>query len=224
MAALAAVLPLSVLAASDLKPVDFEEFQCGDSALGVMLTVKLFGQQVKSLFDHVLPDGKRADHMTPPDADGWRKFEFAVVETDRDSSGSQQRPFRKWDLTGRMRRVDGNCELSGLTFKRDWVADVGEHVIDKCFRYFAFMAGYRSEDDLKFAIRLMNASRGNLDWITRTVIAVKDDPIMEINPSGQRLRMAYGQHVLQCQRDIEQGRLVFEAADVDELRRTAKGE
>ncbi|MCZ0942498.1 MAG: hypothetical protein OXJ53_05535 [Gammaproteobacteria bacterium] len=162
--------------------------------------------------------------MTPPDADGWRKFEFAVIETSRDGSGSVQRPFRKWDLTGRVRRVDGNCELSDLTFKRDWVADVGEHVIKKCFRYFAYMAGYRSEDDIDFAIRLMAATPGNKDWMIRTTMAVKDDPIMELNPSGGSLRMAYGQHVLQCQREIDAGRLTFEAADVEELRRAARGE
>ena len=227
--AVAIFLPLGSLAASDLKRTDFEKFQCGGDER-YHLEAKLVGvlmAEAPKHFEHWWTDTERDRQMGSPDANGWREFEYPFVETEwgKDERGPvAQKPWRKWDLTGRVRKGDGDCELADLDASRDWVADVNEHVINECFRYYAHLAGYRSEDDLDLAVRLMGATQGNLGWITRTVIAVKDDPIMEISPSGGSLRMVYRQHVRQCQREIDEGRLAFEAADMDDLRRMARGE
>ena len=229
MAALAALLPLYGLASDDLKPVDFENFQCGEDTLDYVIGRVMF-REIPKTFEHWWPDGDRSQYIGSPDADGWRRFEDPFQETVMGPHKSRVgkvalKPWRRWDLIGRVRQWEGGCELDGLAYRRAWVDDVTEHVLDKCFRYYyVSTTGDTREKDVERAVRVMQVSKGNRDWMVRTVESVRDSPLMADNPSGSRLSMAYGHYVLQCESEIEAGDLEFVMADMEEIRRVARGE
>lgn len=204
----------------DLKPTDLEKFSCSGETvnLGMSLALKVDKHQDQFLETLHIYDGDRHSYMGPPDADGWRRFEHPFLDTsqERDENGRRfaAKPFRLWKLVG---RVGPDCEFADLAFERDWVSEITGNVIDKCFRYYAWMAGNRSEADIKLAIRLLTESQTGPDsWMVRKIIEVRDNVKNDYGSSdvsGGMLRFAYGRHVIQCQDDIEQGKLAFQIPD-----------
>lgn len=202
-----------------LKPTDFKKISCGDegnwSTLDLGLTLSAVVNEHRDQFHESLQsyDRNRHSYISGAEADGWQRFEYPFLDTvrERDEDGKwfAAKPFRLWKLVGQVRSGVEECEFADLAFERDWVSEISENVIDKCFRYYAAMAGNRSQEDIQLAIRLLKESQSGADsWWVRKIIEVRDDPWVK-ERSGSALGMAYGQHVIQCQSDMEQGKLLF---------------
>ena len=140
-----------------------------------------------------------------PDADGSRLATMYLQETERED-GRKVEPWRRQMGVARVRWEGDACEVLELSVERDWTAEITEHVVDRCLRYYAARAGVR--EDMDIALQLLRD--GNEGWASSMIAAVRVDAGK--NPglaNGPRRGMFYGQYRLACEREIEAGGLTF---------------